>query len=153
MLQPDLLAELLKRCKEAGIHTAVDTAGHVPFSHFEKVLPYTDLFLYDIKHMDTAKHKEYVGVGNERILENLQKLMESAATIWIRIPVIPGFNDSIEHMQQVKSFLDRCGKTEKVELLPYHAMGESKYGALGKSFCNFAEPDKDLLLQLKEIFV
>lgn len=152
MLQPDLLAELLKRCKEAGIHTAVDTAGHVPFSHFEKVLPYTDLFLYDIKHMDTAKHKEYVGVGNERILENLQKLMESAATIWIRIPVIPGFNDSIEHMQQVKSFLDRSGKTEKVELLPYHAMGKSKYAALGQTTHRFSEPDKGQLLQLKEIF-
>ena len=93
-----------------------------------------------------------MGVGNERILENLQKLMESAATIWIRIPVIPGFNDSIEHMQQVKSFLDRCGKTEKVELLPYHAMGEHKYAAIGKEVCRFSVPDEERMACLRSVF-
>ena len=72
MLYPDFVARLAARCAEAGVSVAVDTAGDVPYTHFEMVLPHVDLFLYDIKHMDTAKHKEYVGVGNERILENLQ---------------------------------------------------------------------------------
>ena len=75
MLQIDFLAEILKKCKENGIHTAVDTAGHIPFESFKKILPYTDLFLYDIKIFDTQKHKQYVGVGNELILENSLRLM------------------------------------------------------------------------------
>ena len=104
MLQMDFLIEILKKCKENGIHTAVDTAGHIPFQSFEKILPYTDLFLYDIKIIDTEKHKQYVGVGNELILENLKKLFKAKVKIWIRIPVISGVNDSIEEMQLIKKF-------------------------------------------------
>ena len=126
MLQVDFLAEILQKCKENGIHTAVDTAGHVPFASFEKVLPYTDLFLYDIKVMDPEKHKTYVGADNALILENLKKLLKAGANIWIRIPVIGGINDSVEEMQNVKEFLTLWGKPQKVELLPYHAMGEHK---------------------------
>ena len=123
MLQSDFLVEILKKCKEIGIHTAVDTAGHIPFENFEKILPYTDLFLYDIKIFNSEKHKKYIGVGNELILENLKKLFEVKAKIWIRIPVIAGDNDSLEEMQNIKDFLFKHGNPEKVELLPYHAMG------------------------------
>ena len=151
MLQVEFLQELLKKCKEKGIHTAVDTAGHVPFACFEKILPYTDLFLYDIKLFDSQKHKLYVGVGNERILENLKKLFQAGVKIWIRIPVIPGVNDSPEEMQKIKAFISQCGKPEKVELLPYHAMGEHKYRALGKTAEVFKVPDEETLKQLKAI--
>ncbi|MEE1280537.1 MAG: glycyl-radical enzyme activating protein [Oscillospiraceae bacterium] len=152
MLQIDFLCEILKKCKENNIHTAVDTAGHMSYDSFEKILPYTDLFLYDIKIFDTDKHKKYIGAGNELILENLKKLFKANAKIWIRIPVISNVNDSVEEMQKIKAFLKECGKPEKVELLPYHAMGENKYGAIGKEVQIFKTPDSEKMKQLKEIF-
>ncbi|MBR3848704.1 MAG: glycyl-radical enzyme activating protein, partial [Oscillospiraceae bacterium] len=126
MLQLDFLLEILKKCKEHGLHTAVDTAGNVPWESFEKVLPFTDLFLYDIKTMDDSLHKKYTGVGNGLILENLSRLFKSGAKIWIRIPVICGINDSEEEMQKICTFLNAIGIPEAVELLPYHALGEGK---------------------------
>lgn len=151
MLQIDFLVEILKKCKENGIHTAVDTAGHIPFESFEKILPYTDLFLYDIKIFDSQKHKQYVGVSNELILENLKKLFERKAKLWIRIPIIPGVNDSIEEIQKMKDFLKTIGTAEKIELLPYHAMGENKYRAIGKEPQIFKTPDAENMKRLKEI--
>lgn len=151
MLQIDFLAEILKKCKENGIHTAVDTAGHIPFESFEKILPYTDLFLYDIKIFDSQKHKQYVGVSNELILENLKKLFERKAKLWIRVPVIPDVNDSIEEIQKIKDFLKTIGTAEKIELLPYHAMGENKYRAIGKEPQIFKTPDAENMKRLKEI--
>ena len=152
MLQMDFLIEILKKCKENGIHTAVDTAGHIPFERFEKILPYTDLFLYDVKIFNPEKHKKCIGVGNELILENLKKLFATGAKIWIRIPVISDINDSIEEMQAIKEFLDKNGKPEKIELLPYHAMGENKYSAIEKEAPRFTPPDNDMLNKLKSVF-
>ena len=151
MLQIGFLAEILKKCKENGIHTAVDTAGHIPFESFEKILPYTDLFLYDIKIFDRQKHKQYVGVSNELILENLKKLFERKAKLWIRIPIIPDVNDSIEEIQKIKDFLKTIGTAEKIELLPYHVMGENKYRAIGKEPQIFKTPDAENMKRLKEI--
>ena len=152
MLQIDFLLEILKKCKENGIHTAVDTAGHIPFENFEKILKYTDLFLYDIKLFDSVKHKEFVGVENTVILENLKKLLSLGAKIWIRIPVIADVNDSIEELQKIEEFLHLWGNPDKVELLPYHAMGENKYGAIGKEVQIFKVPSAEKMKQLKEIF-
>lgn len=152
MLQIDFLCEILKKCKENGIHTAVDTAGFVPYESFEKILPFTDLFLYDIKIFDTQKHKQYVGVGNELILENLKKLFKANAKIWIRIPIIPDVNDSIEEIQKIKGFLKTTGMPEKIELLPYHAMGENKYSAIGENVCTFNTPTNETMGLLKSIF-
>lgn len=152
MLQVDFLAEILKKCKKAGIHTAIDTAGHVPFAQFEKILPYTDLFLYDIKVMGPLKHKQYVGVENNLILENLKKLLLFPAKVWIRIPVIPGINDSEEEMLAVKTFLAECRAPEKLELLPYHSMGENKYRALGKEPQIFCVPSAEKMDQLNSVF-
>ncbi len=152
MLQIDFLLEILKKCKENGIHTAVDTAGHVPFHQFEKIMPYTDLFLYDIKCFESEKHKEYVGVTNELILENLSKLLKSGVNVHIRIPVIPTVNDSVEEMLKIKEFLDLNGGVQNVELLPYHAMGENKYGAIGKECKVFSVPKEEKTKHLKQIF-
>lgn len=152
MLQVDFLEELLKTCKEKGIHTAVDTAGHVPFENFEKVLPYTDLFLYDVKIFDSEKHREYIGVGNELILENLKKLLAMNAKVWVRIPVMAGVNDNLGEMQRLRDFLLQYGKPEKIELLPYHAMGEHKYAAVGKNVKHFSAPEEDDLRKLKAVF-
>ena len=148
----DILYDMAVINKANGIHTAVDTAGHIPFQSFEKILPYTDLFLYDIKILDIQKHKKYIGVGNELILENLKKLFKSKAKIWIRIPIISDINDSVEEMQKIKDFLDENGKPAKIELLPYHAMGENKYASIGKETQRFAPPDNDMLNKLKAVF-
>ena len=152
MLQIDFLEEILKQCKEQGIHTAVDTAGHVPYEYFERILPYTDLFLYDVKAFDSAVHQQYTGVGNERILENLQTLLALGAPIWVRIPTIPTVNASVEEMKKIKAFLDANGAPRKVELLPYHAMGEGKCTALGKAPVTFPTPDAELMANLRAIF-
>lgn len=152
MLQIDFLENILKVCKEQGIHTAVDTAGHVPYESFERILPYTDLFLYDVKCMNAEKHKQSVGVANDRILGNLQRLLQSGVSVWIRIPVIPTINDTEQEMYAIKSFLDSYAKPEKIELLPYHAMGEHKYSALGKQVSVFSTPDETIMNAFKKIF-
>ena len=151
MLQIDALEALLRLCKEAGIHTAVDTAGHVPFEYFQRILPYTDLFLYDIKTMDEAVHRQYTGVTNARILENLRQLLDNGRKLWIRIPVIPGVNDTIAEMEKIRGFLASSPAPEKIELLPYHAMGEHKYAALGKEAQTFSVPTEARLEQLRKI--
>ena len=152
MLQIDFLEEILKLCKENGIHTAVDTAGHVPFDCFERILPYTDLFLYDLKCFDTEKHKKYVGVYNDLILSNIKKLLSSNARMWIRIPIIPTINDSEEELLKIKDFLYSNGAPEKVELLPYHSMGEHKYEALSRNKQVFAVPSDEHMQKLTAIF-
>ena len=114
LLQQDFLCEILEKCKAAGIHTAVDTAGHIHWNVFEKVLPYTDLFLYDMKAFDCNIHRKYTGVSNECILENLKKLFEAGANIWIRIPVIPGVNDTVKEMQKIRKYGEGSWKEEIV---------------------------------------
>ncbi|MBR2466911.1 MAG: glycyl-radical enzyme activating protein [Clostridia bacterium] len=152
MLQIDFLEEILKECKSHGIHTAVDTAGHVPFEYFEKIIPYTDLFLYDVKSLDNEKHKEYTGATNELILANLEMLLKSGKAVWVRIPIIPNVNDTEEEMKKIKSFLCSYGYPPKVELLPYHAMGEHKYAALGKKAHAFSVPGKEKISRLRKLF-
>ena len=152
MLQIDFLLEILKKCKENGIHTAVDTAGHIPFESFEKILPYTDLFLYDIKVFDAQMHKKYVGVDNKLILENLKKLFKAKAKIWIRIPVVSGVNDNINEIRSIKDYIYSVGLPKKVELLPYHSMGENKYHALNKIPVNFFPPSDEKIKDLRKIF-
>ena len=153
MLKIDFIEELLKRCKENGIHTAVDTAGHVPYEYFERIIPYTDLFLYDVKCFDNEKHKRYTGVGNELILVNLAKLLDTGAHVWVRIPIIPTVNDTEEEMRSIKSLLDSYGSPDMVELLPYHAMGEHKYAAIGKEAQIFSTPSEEKMMRLKKIFL
>ena len=129
LLYPDFAAKLAKLCREQGISVAIDTAGHVPFSHFEKVLPYADLFLYDIKCLDSELHRRGTGVGNERILENLDRLLSLGARVLIRIPQIPGFNEG-EELERVCAY---CIERElPYEILPYHRFGEDKAAALKK---------------------
>lgn len=152
MLQIDFLCEILKKCKENGIHTAVDTTGNVSWENFKKIIPYTDLFLYDVKVMDAEVHEKFTGVGNELILENLARLLHLNTDIWVRIPVICGVNDSEEEMISIKNFFDKNGDPEKIELLPYHAMGEYKYTALGKNVEKFNIPESEKIKSLKNIF-
>lgn len=128
MLQIDFLSEILSKCKERGIHTAVDTAGNVPWSYFEKIMDVTDLFLYDVKAADTNRHKQITGIGNDLILQNLRSLSEIGKHIHVRIPFIVDYNhDQIEDIAEILKPLN----ITKVELLPYHKLGNSKYTSLG----------------------
>ncbi len=126
--QPDFTLELLKEVKEDGIHTALDTTGYAPPEIVERVLPYTDLFLYDLKQMDSQAHKRIVGVPNERILENARLIARRGGKLQIRIPVIPGLNDASENLKQAAVFCVGLGEAVTlVQLLPYHHFGASKY--------------------------
>ena len=153
MIQIDFLEEILQECKRNGIHTAVDTAGYVPYKRFERIIPYTDLFLYDVKCFDNEKHRQYTGVGNELILENLKSLLATAKPIWVRIPIIPTVNDTEEEMKKIRSFFDSFGFPKKIELLPYHTMGEHKYAALQKEVQKFEIPSTETMESLKKIFL
>ena len=151
MLQIDFLEEILKVCKANGVHTAVDTAGNVPWEYFEKILPYTDLFLYDVKCISEDLHKEGTGVSNRLILENLQKLSNKNAEIIVRIPVIPEFNGNDYEMQKIADYLKDL-RIKKVELLPYHAMGEHKWAAIGKETKRFSVPNSGDIEAFKQWF-
>lgn len=152
MLQIDFLVEILKRCHENGISTAVDTAGHVPYSYFERILPYTDLLLYDIKCFDSEKHVKYTGGDNGTILKNLEKLLLTDIPICVRIPIISGVNDSEDEMRRIKGFLESRKMPHKIELLPYHAMGEHKYSALSRELTKFSAPCEEQMRKFKDIF-
>lgn len=152
MLQIDFLFEILKKCKENKVHTAVDTAGNVPWDYFEKILKYTDLFLYDIKLFDNERHIEYTGCGNKVILDNLKGLFEAGANVCIRIPIISGVNDNTDEMLKIKNFLAPY-HFEKIELLPYHKMGEHKYDALNMEKHVLTAPDESIMKKLNSIFI
>ncbi len=128
LLQIDFLVELLKMCKSEGIHTAIETAGCVSFERFEKILPYTDLFLFDIKSLSLEKHKKFTGADNALILENARKLKEKNANILFRMPVVPEYND--DEAAAIAEF----AKPKEIELMPYHSICKGKYDALGREF-------------------
>lgn len=133
-MQPGFLTACLKRCKEMGINTAIDTCGFVKWPVLERMLPYIDLFLYDLKQMDSEKHQEFTGAGNALILQNLRSISRQGKRIWIRIPLIPGYNDSVENLRRVAEFAKPLGAIEKVVLLPYNKAAGAKYGFIGKKY-------------------
>ena len=132
--QPEFVRQLLVRLKESGIHTAVDTTGYSGYDVISQILPYTDLFLYDLKHMDSASHKTATGVPNEPILQNAENISKDAGKMQIRIPVIPDYNDSVESIREMGIFCRSLGEAVTViQLLPYHNLGVMKYQRLDDS--------------------
>ena len=131
--QPEFLWHLLKGSQESGIQTALDTSGFVKPEILKKVLEHTDLVLYDIKHMDPAKHKELTGVDNRLILENARMIAAMGKPMIIRVPLIPGHNDSTESIKALAEFMLGLG-LKKVDLLPYHSLGKIKYQRLGMEY-------------------
>lgn len=131
LLQPDFVAAAAARLHGEGISTAIDTAGFVPWTNIEKTLPSCDLYLYDVKCADPVLHKRYTGADNSLILENLRRLDKAGARLWIRIPVIPDFNDSDSEISAIADTVAQLGSVERVTLMPYHTLGKSKYETLG----------------------
>jgi pyruvate formate lyase activating enzyme len=156
LFQSEFLLEVLKACKSNGYHTAVDTSGYSSSENYYKILPYTDLFLFDIKHLDNAKHLEYTGVSNVMIQENFRMIVERGKDIMVRIPVVPGYNDDSENMQKLKQLLmtDKTNSVKKINLLPYHKIGSSKYKKFNvqNKMKGVMPPSKERMNELKEFF-
>ena len=131
--QHKFAAALLNACQENGLHTAVESTAYAPFEKIAEVLPYIDLFMMDVKHMDSAKHKEYTGVSNELILENGKRIAESGTPLIIRTPVVPTVNDTAEDIRAIARYAASIGAQE-FHLLPYHRLGSDKYIGLGRQY-------------------
>ncbi|MCF8379049.1 MAG: glycyl-radical enzyme activating protein [Bacteroidales bacterium] len=129
--QPGFLKEILVKCREQGLHTAVDTTGYTVNATLESIVPFTDIFLYDIKFIDPILHKRFTGVSNESILRNFDFLINHNVEILIRIPLIPGITANTDNIKHIKEFLDRFNKVFNVTLLPYHTIAEGKYNKFG----------------------
>lgn len=130
--QPEFLRELFKRCQEAAIHTCLDTTGFVKTEVLQRILEHTNLVLFDIKHMDPVKHKEFTGVDNSLILENA-RVVAAARPMIIRVPLIPGHNDTEENLKALVAFMNKLG-LKRIDLLPYHSLGKMKYTRLGMEY-------------------
>jgi pyruvate formate lyase activating enzyme len=132
LAQHEFAAELLKAAQEAYLHTALETCGHAPWGHLEAVLKHVDLLQFDLKHMDPAKHQELTGQSNELILSNLKRVLSVKALqdVIVRIPVVPGCNDSEENIRRMAEFVTALG-LRQTELVPYHRLGVSKYAQYG----------------------
>jgi len=133
------------------LHTALDTTGYAPWKTMERVLDFVDLVLFDIKHLDSREHKRTTGLGNELILENLEKTSR-LKRLWLRMPLISGFNDSEAYIRNI-ALLGKWIGAEKISLLPYHEGGKSKCEQLGRSyvFTGAAAPDDEHVDSLKRI--
>jgi len=132
-LQPDFLLRFFKGCQRLGFTTCLDTCGYVQWELLERILEYTDMVLYDIKHMDPLRHIEFTGVDNQLILENAKRVVARGIPLTIRVPLIPGCNDSTQDLEALGRYVVGLGN-RKLELLPYHQLGTKKYERLGQKY-------------------
>lgn len=154
LLQWEMVLEMLKIAKDNNINTAIETAGNIETSVFESVIKYTDLFLYDIKMLDSARHKLSTNVGNEKILKNLKWLSGNKANVLIRIPIVPGVNDDKKSLQDAADFIINNTNFKRVELLAFHNLAEYKYNSLGLKYAakDYLIIPKEKILELSDIF-
>ncbi|MBI2854064.1 MAG: glycyl-radical enzyme activating protein [Chloroflexi bacterium] len=151
--QPSFVADLFGECRDAGITTCIETSGYAGPEAWKTVLPHTDLVLFDIKLLDPEYHLRMTGKNNDRILENLSLALSSGVPVIIRIPVIPGVNDSSETISEIAHFLSDKKQIKKVHLLPYHRFGTSKYLALDRTYGldSLRPPEEGHLRKLNDI--
>ncbi len=142
LLQSDVATEILKRCKEENIDTCVETALNVKWENVEKVLPYLDMLITDIKTMNTPIFEEYIGSGQERVLDNVRKAVEAGVNTVVRIPLLPGINDDEESLEKTADFIlnDLGNKIVQLQILPYRRLGEEKYESLGLEYPMDSDP-------------
>ena len=134
LMQAEFVAELFRECKRNGIHTALDTSGFAEWEAFEKVLPFTDLVLFDLKHSDPTKHLSYTGVDSQKIWANFERLAKMQVPLSVRCPVVPGYVDDEVNFRKIAEFIKRFDSVLGIELLPYHPMGEPKYRMLNRRY-------------------
>ena len=150
LTQPDFAVALLKAAKERGINTAMESTGFADFSVISRYLPYLDLYLMDIKHINSAKHKEFTSQPNERILENAKKITDAGTRLIVRTPVIPTFNATKEEIADIAKFASGLKGVKEMHILPYHRIGTDKYKGLGReySLTGIEPPSKELMNEL-----
>ena len=150
LTQPDFAVALLKTAKERGINTAMESTGFADFSVISRYLPYLDLYLMDIKHMNSAKHKEFTSQPNELILENAKKITDAGARLIVRTPVIPTFNATKEEIGEIAKFASSLKGVTQMHILPYHRIGTDKYNGLNRdySLTGIEPPSKELMNEL-----
>ncbi|MCU0305526.1 MAG: glycyl-radical enzyme activating protein [Thermoanaerobaculales bacterium] len=132
LCHPSFLAACLEACRERGLHTAVDTSGFAPARVMREIARRADVLLYDLKHLDPEAHRRHTGVDNAVILDNLRELSAGGAELWIRFPLVPGFNDDPDHLDALAAFVGSLPGRHPVFVLPYHAAGADKWRRLGK---------------------
>lgn len=153
LTQPDFAVALLKTAKERGINTAMESTGFADFSVISRYLPYLDLYLMDIKHMNSAKHKEFTSQPNELILENAKKITDAGTRLIVRTPVIPTFNATKEEIGEIARFASSLKGVTQMHILPYHRIGTDKYKGLNReySLTGIEPPSKELMNELLEV--
>lgn len=134
MFRPAFTLALLKAAKDAGLHTCIETSGYARWEDIEALMPYTDLFLWDVKETDDARHREFTGVSNARIFENLRRLDAAGGKMVLRCPLIPGYNDRDEHFAAIAALAEELQNVQGVDVEPFHPLGKSKAEALGESY-------------------
>jgi pyruvate formate lyase activating enzyme len=135
LLQPQFVCDLFEKCHRAGIHTCVETSGYAAESALRQVLPYTDYVLYDLKHMNSKKHRQYTGKPNNLILSNAKIVAASRVETLFRMPLIPGINDNMQNIRETAEFLHGLGNNAlRIELMLYHRLGKGKYESLDKKY-------------------
>jgi pyruvate formate lyase activating enzyme len=151
LMQAEFLIELLKLCGDEHIHRAVDTSGYASNEALMSVAGHTDLFLYDLKMMDSDKHEKFTGVSNHLILDNLMQLARKRIDLIIRIPLIPGVNDDVESLDRIGLFMNRLPNVGKVHILPYHDFQKTKYTRFEMPYSNdhLTLPNRDMLIHAK----
>ena len=152
LLQPDFSQALLMLAKKNGINTAVESTGFAPFETIERLLPYIDTYLLDIKHINPEKHKEFTTKDNSLILENAVKIAQRAKKCIVRVPTIPTFNDTVEEISAIAQFAREEMRVDEINLLPYHVFGKDKYENLGRQYLmgDLPMPDDEKMEVLKK---
>ncbi|HAL63469.1 MAG TPA: glycyl-radical enzyme activating protein [Clostridiales bacterium] len=153
LLQPEFAVALLRTAKNSGINTAMESTGFASFDVIERFLPHLDLYLMDIKHLNSRKHEEFIGRPNELVLENAKKIAKYAKKLIIRVPVIPTFNDTKEEILDISKFAASLENVNEIHLLPYHRLGADKYKWLGREYLmgDVLPPNADKMNELKAI--
>ena len=135
LCQPEFATALLRAAQDSGISTAMESMGCAKWETIEQLLPYLDQYLLDIKHMNPRKHQEFTGRSNELMIENAMKIAKSGMTeLSIRVPVIPGFNDTEEEIRQIAAYTATLPNVKRMHLLPYHRLGQDKYTGLNREY-------------------
>lgn len=152
-LQAEFVAALFKRCKEIGVHTALDTSGFAEIKKVEELLQYTDLILLDMKQMNSEKHKLITGVEYTKIHRFAKYAAEKKIPVWIRYVLVPGYTDDEKDLADAAEFIGSLGVVERVDVLPYHSMGEYKWEELGEKYVlhGVESPDKQQVEHAKQI--
>ena len=152
-MQPDFVASLFSKCKSTGIPTALDTCGYVKWQALESVLEFTDLVLYDLKEIGTENHEKHTGVSPTLIWENASRIAELGKPMWVRTPVVPGYTDTEENIRGIAELCVSLGNVVRLDLLPYHRLGEPKYKRLDLDYKlkGVQPPTKEHMEELRKV--